>query len=187
MRTSIGLAVLAIVGCGDSTAAPDAPKHADAAPDSGPVETWTGTVEDFQSGSAIANASVCILANGTIPCSTSDGSGTWTLEIPEPSGSENLAVLTTADGYDGSVLLAASTPAAFEYPATILLQADPVAASELGSDAGFAYPGLTNGFIEVDVFGTVTGQAPPGATVAISPSSGTGPVYADADNTPDPR
>jgi hypothetical protein len=161
--------------------------HDDAptAADPWPTVFVTGAVIDINTN-PIGGAAVCVLDHPEIACTTTDSTGSYTLEIAL-APSTDVAIEANASGFVSGVLLtaiAASDPSV-QGIATTELSSPADATTEYATQAGFAFPG-SGGFVEVFVVGlgsAVDGLA--GATVAIAPSSGEGPVYRGSNASPE--
>jgi hypothetical protein len=178
---------LACAACGSSPAAPDAGAiDAKPAPD-GRLDTYNGAITDTNS-KPIAGAMICVLDHPDIPCATTDGSGAYQIHAPDLQGAQ-IAVEATATGYLGEVSLQTEPVDAngfhiTEWPSKIFLPTTAMASAQLGTQAGFTFPGTGTGFLLMSVHGATAGVSV-GATVAISPTAGKGPVYWDT-NGPNP-
>jgi len=170
------LIVASISACGDSAATPDAPLGIDAN-----FNAKSGTVIDDQTSEPIANANVCLLDQTAIPCSITDSSGVWELEVPPSTTDQDLTILTTANGYLGDVFLVQNTPTGFSIFAGTAMRSDVHAMTLLATQAQFTYPDTTRGFIRAILFDNIDG-----ATATIAPASGSGPIYTDPNGVPNP-
>jgi hypothetical protein len=172
-----------------SSVPPDGNPHP--APDAPPAKSFTvnGTVVDLSSQNALANANTCFVGDGPKACTTTAADGSWTLQAPEPAATTNLAQFATVEGYLGEVYLAQITVNANGVFGAFLsgfdLHDDASAKTLLATNAGFKYPDLNNGFLQLRVLGDNVGTVS-GATATISSPSAAGPVYIGADGTPDP-
>ena len=184
-------ALAAPFACGGSSGAkPDAARDAahDAPVDAGSL-SFSSMVDDYQTGSGIANAQVCVPTNSAVACTATDGSGNFTLVFPG-SALVNNAVSATAEGYLAAVTLGenGTTVTSMGTATTVaggtpLLMESAFAAQLLGSDAGFTVPSTTTGYLVVRALGTTAGSAIAGATATISPAATV--VYADGSGNPD--
>lgn len=137
----------------------------------------------------IAGAKVCILDHPEIGCATTDAQGEYTMTFPAFASSTLFIMHFTAAGHLGSLLPASytSTP---EFVSTswrggVPLWADDEA-REMAAKAGFTYPAPNTGFIELRLLGGLGSDIIDGVTATLTPSSGTGPIYASASGDPDP-
>ncbi|HUJ58290.1 MAG TPA: carboxypeptidase-like regulatory domain-containing protein [Kofleriaceae bacterium] len=181
MRMWIALGLVVSACSSNHPASPDAPP-ADAPPIDAAPAVLSGTVTD-ESSNPIAGAKVCILGHPEVACATTDANGGWTLEVPflPPPPPIELAWSYTATGYLGFVGLEDEAVAgAYIYYSSVPLFDDTMATAMLATQAGFTYPNATAGFVQVRVHGPI------GSTAALSPASGSGPVYTRTDGTPDP-
>lgn len=187
MRSTHLASILAIlVACGSSTGSPDASRGLDsniqdATPDT-MFDTLSGTVFDNDAQAPIANASVCIPSTPFTLCTTTDGSGSWTLQVASGSMREYFALELTATGYAGEAYFGFVQPGAYAYVSEAFLIPDARETTFLHTQAGFTYPSATTGFIALRAgVNEVTG-----VVATLAPASGTGPVYLDAMGVPTP-
>lgn len=179
-----------IIGCGSSIPGQlttDAGSN-DRADASAPI-TVSGRVLNIAGGAPIPGASACIVDHPEIPCATTDTQGAYTIALPEIGSGLDIAGNVTAPGFLGDTGLVHegeqnSGAVGVAWFGTNLRD-DTAAADLLSTRAGFAYPASGKGFVLLAVF-HANGGAFVGQTVALSPASGSGPVYADASGNPDP-
>jgi len=191
-RTALAVSTLgAMVGCGSSH---PAASPSDGAPNDGAqasaLLTASGTVTDNASGAPIPNAKACILDHPEIPCAATDADGKYTIELPAFGNGLDIAGNVTASGFLGETGLThekAPTPDGGRSVSwfNTVIRDDAAATKLLATQAGFAYPASGKGFVLLAIFHGA-GGAYIGQTVAASPASGGGPVYADPSGAPDP-
>jgi hypothetical protein len=170
------LCLVIACACGGDTGQP----HVDAGPppvDAATTAPWSAMVTD-ETGSAVAGAQACVPTDTTIACATTDPTGALTIAFPIPAGSavDYEAVSVAAPGYLTGVTLIANSRAVLGGYDPVAWTAD-YAAQILGSDAGFAVPSTTTGYVLVD-------SLVPGAVATIAPAGSA--VYLDGSGTPDP-
>jgi len=151
--------------------------------------TVSAKVIDIAGGAPIPGASVCILDHPEIACATTDAAGAYTIALPEIGAGLDIAANVTAAGFLGDTGLVhegeqQSGAVGVAWFSTNL-RADAAAVDLLSTHAGFTYPAAGKGFVLLSVFHQ-GGGAFAGQTVALSPASGSGPVYADPSGNPDP-
>ncbi len=177
MKSLVALA--ALVAC-HSTSAPTAIDAANS------VDAFANDVEGSvfdENNLPVGSAMVCVLHHDEIPCQITAANGTYVMQLPELAG-DDIAIQVTADGFLGDVLLDEEPAQGVSWPTEIPLEMTPDAIDDLATGAGFTYPG-SGGFLEIRVMGGTSGVLT-GATAAIAPSSGEGPVYRGSDGTPTP-
>jgi hypothetical protein len=176
IRSFWGSALALLAACKSSTTTTNAD-----APGSGSAVAETGMLLAGSDQSPIVGGQVCLL-HSSLACATTDATGEWELDVPSVDGP---TITTYSPDVDGGYL-----PKAFlgyiddgdvSWASTVYLDTTDAAATVLGTGAGFAYPSGSGGFLEVRV--SVNGENGSGATVAISPAAGAGPVYSDATGT----
>src|SRR5262245_41933320 len=182
----LGFALVSLVGCGDAASnAPDAGADAPPVDASLPPVTVSGTVVEAAGSAPLAGARVCILDAPAIPCATTDAQGAYQIALPAWTTDLDLAVNVTAAGHLGFTGLTHQTTNGVVWFSQIPLMDDAAATARLQAQAGFAYPAPGKGFVLLSVF-RASGGAVTGATAALSPASGSGPVYAQPSGTLDP-
>jgi hypothetical protein len=182
------LVVPALISCGDNKAATPADGPAVSIDAHVTTVTETGTAVDQVSGMPIEGATVCAYGIPGAPCATTDITGAYSLPVAFPDGKTQIAVVTSADGYLGRENdLAEDSSVDFFWETIHGLYATDDAAALLGSDAGFGYPGVDVGYIEIMAFPASDQGNTPSVTATISPTA-PAPVYggSDANLTPDP-
>jgi hypothetical protein len=178
-------------GCGGSNKAnPDAahdPIDASSV-DAAALLAWPSEVADYQTGSGIAGAQVCVPTNSEVACATTDGSGDFTLEFPVSRTANYYAASAIADGYleavvlgeddmiDGLTTVGGSSP---------FLMTSDFATQLLGSDAGFTVPSSTTGYLFVRATSSTPAGIGPVAGATATISSAATIVYADGSGNPD--
>ena len=195
MKHLLSCALVAAIaaGCGSSSSHPPDGPPLDAALLDAHVNLAdvTGTVDDQLSGNPIADATVCLTGLTPTPCATSAPDGTYTLHLAVPDGQTLVASVTSAATYLGRENTFTEDPTpendyevSYESIGGLYPAAD--ATALLATQAGFTYPTTTNGFVQLRVFGA-TATDHPTATATISPAPpGSGPVYCDPSDAPDP-
>jgi hypothetical protein len=137
----------------------------------------------------IAGARVCILDHPEIACATTDWQGEYTMTFPAFASSTLFLMHFTAAGHLGTVRPAnyTSTPefVSTSWPSGVPLRADDEA-KEMATKAGFTYPAQGTGFIELQLVGRLASEIIEGVTATLTPSTGTGPIYASASGDPEP-
>jgi hypothetical protein len=172
-----------LVGCGSSSGKNT---NADASPVDAVVQrTATGTIIAAEGSGVIVGASVCIVGDASIPCATSDGSGSYTIGLPDVTTQPQVAVNVTAAGFLGFTGLLTENTEGVLWFSQIPLFDNADATAQIMTPAGFTYPSTDTAFIQASVF-LGSGGAAVGATVTVSPAGDTGAVYASGSGTPEP-
>lgn len=167
IRLSWGSACVLLAACGNANnATSDAP---------GSSVLETGRLLAGSDQSPIDGGQVCLL-HSSVACTTTDGSGQWQLEVPLTDG-PTITTYSGGSGYLPGAFLGYSLGDQVTWASSVYLDTTAAAASSLSADAGFAYPNGSGGFLEVRV--SVNGTSGSGATIAIAPAAGAGPVYSD--------
>jgi hypothetical protein len=143
----------------------------------------SGMVVEIKGGAPIVNALICIVDRSEIPCASSRGDGSYTLNLPAWTTPVDFAFNVKAAGHLGSTGLVHETPGSWVWLSDPLYNDD--AAAELMDPAGFTYPAGGKAFVLVAMF-SGSGGAAVGLTASISPATGVGPVYLDPTGRPDP-
>jgi hypothetical protein len=168
-------------------ASPDgAIKKMDASPDVAPdaaedTVPMNGTTVLSPNGTPLGLVDICVFQHPELPCTTSDGSGGFAIDLP---ASSETGLTLERSGYQ-SVLVPLTTAGA---PLTYTIGV-PTTASRTTLYGGFgaAYPDTTNGYVML--VGTLKGQTElglDGATASLTPASGGGPFYLDTSGNPAP-
>lgn len=189
------MAAAASLACTDGRSPPsDAGVGGNDAGDAGEREVirLRGAVYEAQGGPGtqpIRGAKVCILDHPEIACASTDSEGEYTMAFPAFASSTLFVMHFTAAGHLGSVRPATyeSTPeqVSTSWPGGVPLYSDEWAKT-MAMKAGFTYPAQGSGFIRLRLSGGLASEIISGVTASLSPASGTGPIYADPSNDPDP-
>ena len=179
-------------GESDASTAPDVvddASNADAgAADSNPVADardapltvfFAGTIYRRKSDLFILGAEVCLLNQPQAACEITDSVGRFRFAVPPDT---NLAVTVRAPGF-GSSLVAFRSGRSDLTGFTITLLTDESEKTYYGA-AGVDWPSTTRGFLFVFANDMMNLQLA-GLTMSLSPSSGSGPFYDDANGAPD--
>lgn len=145
----------------------------------------SGTVVEAAGAAPLAGARVCLPDAPAVPCATTDANGAYQIQLPAWTTDLDLAVNVTAAGHLGFTGLTHQTTNGVVWFSQISLMDDAAATARLQAQAGFAYPAPGKAFVLLSVF-RASGGAVTGATAALSPASGSGPVYAQPSGTLDP-
>ena len=165
---------------GTDGSANDAKSPVDGAPDAAdasvPTITYSGTTVISPGGTPLTQVTICVFARPELPCATSDSNAHFSVGLPIDAETGITLVRT---GY-ASILVPMVTAELDITGAEIGL---PTATSRASLYAAFGatFPDSTNGLVMLE--GTASGQSElglAGVTGALSPSSGTGPFYLDA-------
>lgn len=161
--------------------------------DGGGTITVSGTITEFSAsgtGAPIAGVQVCLKDLTTPACVTTDASGKYTM-AGVPANFEGVALLTKT-GYVN--LAVVGTTGTTDETVNAVLPTTALAQTYAGL-AGFAWPLAGKSIVEFAVLEQVASDAGAdagtvaagvaGATVSLTPTAGTGPVYASAAGLPD--
>lgn len=179
-----------IIGCGSSIPGQlQTDAGSNDRPDARATITVSAKVVANANGAPTPGASVCIVDHPEIACATTDAAGAYTIALPEIGTGLDIAANVTAPGFLGDTGLVhegeqQSGAVGVAWFSTNLRD-ETAAVDLLSAHAGFTYPAAGKGFVLVSVFHG-GGGAFAGQTVALSPASGAGPVYADPSGNPDP-
>jgi hypothetical protein len=153
-------------------------QDANAPSDASTIQTvrFGGTVSTDQ-GQPISGVTVCAYNHPELPCTMSDAAGVFNEAIP---ANDKTGVLFDKAGY-GSMLIAVQTQGN-DWANTTETMSTTAELQTYFAAGGITYPDAANGFLRVTAsnMGKPIGEA--GATFALVPPSGMGPLYADTNN-----
>jgi hypothetical protein len=140
-----------------------------------------GTTVLSPGGTPLGLVDICVFEHPELPCTTSDGTGAFTIDLPVSS---ETGLTLERGGYQSVLLPLAVGTTPLTYTIGV-----PTASSRATLYNAFnaTYPDATNGYVLV--VGTLKGQNElglDGATATIAPASGGGPFYVDTNGVAAP-
>jgi hypothetical protein len=182
-QTALAIVLAWLPGCGsDSTSGPDAMVDAmvDAPTSDAMLSMLSGIVNGFANGPpypVIAGATLCVDGRSDLPCAMSDSTGHFRLGVPI---GVDYAPRVGLAGYETQL-----SPRKGGGSGEVYFLGTDTEMAAIANLAGGTYPSSTSGYMTLLIF-DLSNQPLGGAQVHISPASGVGPIYFNAQQDPDP-
>ena len=182
------LALVSLSGCGSSVASPDPAADSGAGgaggaagAGGGPPITVSGLISEFfpTTTAQLPGVKACVEGLPEVPCATTDADGRYVLaEVP---GFAEVTITLEKSGFVPAMVPLSTRDA----DTSVSLDLATLSTAQIfASTAGYGWP--PSGGILVVEAETAAHSAVAGVSVSLDPPQGTGPVYVDESETPDP-